>query len=194
MIPGRQPTLRETEACYQAKAAACALTAKATPRTKGNPIMSEPHVFSEFEKFMIAELHELRSMLQHLVPPPLATTEEVRRQVFATPEENKAHSKAIRARARQRMIDEAAMTTQKEIKNPDQETGNQTRTISEFEKIMIAELRVIRPLVEQQVQPIIKEEMRQLITATPEQRKAHNKEVIARAKVKCLASGGANKR
>lgn len=53
---------------------------------------------------------------------------------------------------------------------------------NEYEKAVLEELRGIRRLLERQVQPLVNEEVRQLITATPEQRKAHNKNVLARAK------------
>lgn len=53
---------------------------------------------------------------------------------------------------------------------------------NEYEIAVLEELRAIRRLLERQVQPIVNEEVRQLITATPEQRKAHNKEVLARGR------------
>ena len=54
--------------------------------------------------------------------------------------------------------------------------------MSEFEQAMIEELRAIRRLLERQTAPIVAEEVRQLFTATPEQRKAHNKDVLARGR------------
>lgn len=54
--------------------------------------------------------------------------------------------------------------------------------MSEFERAMIAELRAIRLLLERQTAPVVNEEVRQLFTAGPEQRKQHNKDVLARAR------------
>lgn len=47
---------------------------------------------------------------------------------------------------------------------------------------MIEELRLIRQLLERQAAPVVQEQVRQLLTASPEQVKAHNKDVLARAR------------
>lgn len=54
--------------------------------------------------------------------------------------------------------------------------------MSDFEQAMIEELRAIRRLLERQTAPVVAEEVRQLLTASPESRKAHNKDVLARAR------------
>lgn len=54
--------------------------------------------------------------------------------------------------------------------------------MSEFEKAMIEELRAIRQLLERQNAVVVQEEVRQLFTATPEQRKEQRRDILARAK------------
>lgn len=54
--------------------------------------------------------------------------------------------------------------------------------MNEFEQSMIEELRLIRQLLERQAAPVVQEQVRQLLTASPEQVKAHNRDVLARAR------------
>jgi hypothetical protein len=53
-------------------------------------------------------------------------------------------------------------------------------TMSDLER----RLAHIEALLERLVVPVAAEEARQLVTASPEQRKAHNKAVLARAKAR----------
>jgi hypothetical protein len=52
------------------------------------------------------------------------------------------------------------------------------------EETIIDLLRDIRALLQKQVAPIVALEIEQLTKATPEQRKAHNKEVLRQAKLR----------
>ncbi|KAB0665630.1 hypothetical protein F6V25_07870 [Oryzomonas japonica] len=60
--------------------------------------------------------------------------------------------------------------------------------MSEFEQAMIEELRAIRALLERQVAPVVQEEVRQLLTASDDARKAHNRDVLARARQRLKAA------